>query len=406
MVPEGWEASTLGECVSIRSGGTPSKQKPEFWGGDVPWVSAKDLKTHLISDAQDHLTTIGAEHAKMAKPDSVLILVRGMTLLKDVPIGFVTKPVAFNQDLKALVANKNINPKFLSYLLVAKKLQMMGLVNTANHGTGRLDTDLLKGLPVDVPPLTEQRKIADILSTWDAAIEKTEALLATAKAQKRALMQSLLTGERRFPAFKGQPWKEVRLGDVGSISSAGVDKKSEDDQQEVRLLNFLDVFRREFIFDKELNHVVTAPPAKLEQCNVKRGDVFFTPSSETRDEIAISAVAAEDMEGVCYSYHVVRFRLTEAWDLNFRAYVFQTDKFRRQAYKLGDGSGQRYVISQSNFRNMTVRVPTIPEQIKIGAVLRAASDEIGDLEKQIAKLRTEKKALMQQLLTGKRRVVF
>ncbi len=202
-MPEGWEAASLGDCVSFRSGGTPSKQKSEYWGGAVPWVSAKDLKTHRIGDAQDYLTEAGASAAKMADTNSILILVRGMTLLKDVPVGLVTRPLAFNQDIKALIANAEVDPLFLSCLFVGKKPAMMGLVNTANHGTGRLDTDLPKGLPLDLPPLAEQRKIPTIFSTWDRAIETTEALLATAHTQKRALMQELLTGKRRFPGFEG-----------------------------------------------------------------------------------------------------------------------------------------------------------------------------------------------------------
>ena len=79
----------------------------------------------------------------------------------------------------------------------------------------------IKEFPILVPPLPEQRKIADILSTWDRAIETTEALLATARTQKRALMQSLLTGKRRFPEFEGQAWKEVRLGEMGQVISGG-----------------------------------------------------------------------------------------------------------------------------------------------------------------------------------------
>ena len=263
----------------------------------------------------------------------------------------------------------------------------------------------LKAVGIPLPPLAEQKKIAEILSTWDRAIEVAEAQLEAARTSKRALMQQLLTGKRRFPEFEGEEWKEVRLGDVGVISSAGVDKKANPDEPEVRLLNFLDVHRREFLFDHELEHVVTAPVAKVEKCDVRKGDVFFTPSSETRDDIAIPAVAAEDMDGVCYSYHIVRFRLRERWDLNFRAFIFQTDDFRRQAYRLGDGSGQRYVISQDNFRNMVVSVPSVKEQEKIGAVIKDISDEILNLSDTVTKLRTEKKALMKQLLTGKRRVV-
>ncbi|OWY08399.1 hypothetical protein B6V74_14760 [Thioclava sp. F42-5] len=297
-----------------------------------------------------------------------------------------------------------INLNFLHLLLGMPSIRRRISAESGGTKVKHTSPSKITGLDVLLPPLPEQKKIAEILSTWDRAIETAEALLATARTQKRALMQTLLTGKRRFPEFEGQEWREVRLGHVGVVSSAGVDKKTDPKQPEVRLLNFLDVFRREFIFDSELDHVVTAPPAKVEQCNVSRGDVFFTPSSETRDEIAIPAVAAEDMPGVCYSYHVVRYRLKEDWDLNFRAFVFQTDDFRRQAYRLGDGSGQRYVISQNNFRQMLVRVPGLAEQKKIGAVLKAASDEVERLEKGIEKLRTEKKALMQQLLTGKRRV--
>jgi type I restriction enzyme S subunit len=148
MVPDGWIASTLCELATFRSGGTPSKEREDFWDGSLPWVSAKDLKKHLIDDAIDHLTDAGATSAKTAEPGSILMLVRGMTLMKDVPISFVTKMVAFNQDIKALVAKDSVEPSFLAYALVAKKRPMMGLVNTANDGTGRLDTELLKSLPL------------------------------------------------------------------------------------------------------------------------------------------------------------------------------------------------------------------------------------------------------------------
>ena len=254
-----------------------------------------------------------------------------------------------------------------------------------------------------VPPIEEQKKIAKILSTWDEAIATTEQLLANSEQQKKALMQQLLTGKKRLPGFEGE-WRQLSLTDIGDISSAGVDKKSDKNEMKVRLLNYLDVFRKEFIFNQELQHEVTAPDAKIASCDVRKGDVFFTPSSETRDELAFPAVACETMPGVVYSYHVVRLRPKIKLDLNFSAYLFQTREFKRQAYRAGDGSGQRYVISQKAFRRMEVSVPSISEQEAIGRVLRAASDEIIELSQELDFLIEEKKALMQQLLTGKRRV--
>ncbi|MEI8633677.1 restriction endonuclease subunit S [Vibrio sp. PP-XX7] len=108
-----------------------------------------------------------------------------MTLLKDFPVGFATREVAFNQDLKALVPNKSVDGLFLSFLLVAEKHKILQIVSTAGHGTGRLDTHSIQGHPINIPPLTEQKRIAQILSTWDKAITTTEQLLATGKQQKK-----------------------------------------------------------------------------------------------------------------------------------------------------------------------------------------------------------------------------
>lgn len=259
-----------------------------------------------------------------------------------------------------------------------------------------------------LPPVEEQKKIAQILSTWDKAITTTEQLLANSQQQKKALMQQLLTGKKRLldkngVRFSGA-WKTARLGQIGEIKSAGVDKKIVKDETPVRLLNFTDVFKRSFIYSNELNHWVTAPESKVVGCNVVQGDVFFTPSSETRNEAGIPAVAVEDIPNCCYSYHVVRFRISEQWDLNFKAYAFTTLEFRKQVNLLADGSGQRYVVSQDAFRNISVTYPDFDEQQAIGRLLRIAEDEIITLQQKLDALKLEKKALMQQLLTGKRRV--
>ena len=403
MVPKRWQATQIGDVATFSSGGTPSKQTADYWGGGEPWISGKDLKSHYLNKSIDTLTEKGFATAKKAPQGASLILVRGMTLLKDFPVGYASREVAFNQDIKALVPKKNVDGLFLSFLLVAQKNRIRQLVSTAGHGTGRLDTSLIQGYPINLPPLPEQKKIAQILSTWDQAITATERLLENSQQRKKGLMQQLLTGKKRLPGFVGE-WEKTTLGAIGRISSAGVDKKIVEGEKSARLLNYLDVFRREFIFDHELTHEVTAPERKIANCDVRKGDVFFTPSSETREEVGIPAVAVEDMPGVVYSYHVVRFRPSRPLDLSFAAYAFQTDEFRSQTYRLCDGSGQRYVLSQDDFRSIQITVPDLAEQKAIGLVLKAASDEILALSDRINCLKQEKKALMQQLLTGKRRV--
>lgn len=399
--PSGWKIKTLTELATIKRGaGSQYLTYVDDPKDGIRLIRIGDF----LEDNPKYVEHTSDIDRFILEEGDILIAGTGATagITFEVPEQF--SGLAFSYNAPRIHPKKIVDKEFLVNFL--KSDQIMRQQHSLFTGNAQpfLDTKAIGGFKIGTPPLPEQRKIADILSTWDRAIETTEALLATARAQKRALMQALLTGKRRFPEYEGQEWREVALGEVGMVSSAGVDKKNEPDEREVRLLNFLDVFRREFIHDNELDHWVTAPDAKITQCDVRHGDIFFTPSSETRDEIAISAVAAEDMPGVVYSYHVVRYRLAEDWDLNFRAFVFQTDDFRRQAYRLGDGSGQRYVISQNNFRQMHVRVPERAEQEQIGEILRAAADDITVITHDLDRLRDEKKALMQQLLTGKRRV--
>lgn len=171
-VPTEWRRTALGEAAELLSGGTPSKGRPEYWGGTIPWVSAKDMKWFRLEDTEDHLTEAGAANAARIVPaGTVLVLARGMTLLNDVPICVVGKPMAFNQDVKALQPKPGVTPDYLPYLLLGTKDRLFSLVDLAGHGTGRLNSDELKALDVVLPPIEEQTAIAHILGMLDDKIE-------------------------------------------------------------------------------------------------------------------------------------------------------------------------------------------------------------------------------------------
>ncbi len=112
----------------------------------------------------------------------------------------------------------------------------------------------------------------------------------------------------------------------------------------------------------------------------------------------------EDIPDAVYSYHIVRLRLKENWDMLFRAYAFKSNIFYKQAQKLCDGSGQRYVISQNSFRKIEIMVPPISQQKTIGKIFNSAEREIDKLKELVKKLKTQKRGLMQKLLTGVWRV--
>jgi type I restriction enzyme, S subunit len=181
----------LDQAADFTSGGTPSKSNPAYWGGSIPWVSAKDMKSFLIEDTEDHITEVGLENGtRLAPAGATLVLARGMTLLNDVPICVSNRNVAFNQDIKALVPRDGVDAKYLTYAVLSVKPQLLSAVDLAGHGTGRLPTDIFKSVRFRLPADTEQRAIAHILGTLDDKIEVNRRMNETLEATARAIFKS------------------------------------------------------------------------------------------------------------------------------------------------------------------------------------------------------------------------
>ena len=186
----GWCNTTLGRVIELRSGGTPSKGNPAYWNGSIPWVSAKDMKRFRLRDTEDHVTAEGVENGtKKASAGTVLLLTRGMTLLNELPVCVIQEPMTFNQDVKALMPSPTVESAFLPYLVLGHKNRLLNLVDLAGHGTGRLNSDVLKSLVIRLPPLSEQRAIAHILGTLDDKIELNRRMNETLEAMVRAIFK-------------------------------------------------------------------------------------------------------------------------------------------------------------------------------------------------------------------------
>jgi len=189
---EEWSEKNVDKLATIQSGATPSKANAEFWGGSIPWVSAKDMKQLFLEDSQEHISGEAVSNgARLAPKGTILILTRGMTLLKDVPICVITREMSFNQDVKGLRAKAGVNGLFLAWLLLGSKGRLLDLVTIAGHGTGKIDTEELKTLILRVPKLPEQKRIADFLNSLDGLIAAETRKLGTLKTHKKGLMQQL-----------------------------------------------------------------------------------------------------------------------------------------------------------------------------------------------------------------------
>lgn len=401
IIPEDWEIKKILQIGAVVTGSTPSRNITEYWNGNFHWVSAIDFSSKYIRKTNETLTNLGRKQCRVIPEGSVLV-----TCIASIGLNaIVTTECATNQQINAVICNNNVYNEYIYYQICNQKRALLLLAGQT--AVPIISKSEFQDFAIAIPSnIEEQKKIATALSNVDALIAALDKKIAKKCFIKQGAMQQLLTGKIRLAGFS-DTWIEKKIYEIGELTSSGVDKKNIAGEQSVRLVNFLDVFRKDRIFNKDLHFWTTASDVKVKTCNVLQGDIFFTPSSEMPYDIALSAVAMENMNSVCYSYHIYRFRLFENIDLQYRAYMFKTSSFYEQANVACEGSGKRYVISLSKFNDLTICYPTDKqEQHAIATILSDLDKEIADLEARRDKYKLIKSGIMQKLLTGQIRLPF
>lgn len=416
MLPKGWHRGTIGECTKLLSGNTPSKENQAYWSGDFPWVTVKDMKTPWLDRAGLALTPAGKAAASVAPADSILVVTRGMALLKDLPISLTMRDVAFNQDIKALVPNEALDARFLAYQLQSKKSVVLSMVDTAGHGTGKLDTDLLRSVDLVLPPKSEQRRIAEVLSTWDQAIVATEQLLANTRKQWLALASVTLdlptanpeaaaSADSSFPA-------SVQPG-IPKLPSAPLGWRR------LQLREHLTEVRRPVVLnDDESYTLVTVKRSRggVAQREVLRGSEVKTPTqflvragdfliSKRQIVHGACGIVPPELDGAVVSNEYAVLNSDGHIDLRFLRYLSETRYFQQTCFHSSIGVHvEKMIFKTDHWLNWPFNIPPLTQQQRIVEILETAGREVVALTKQVDALKQEKAALMSQLLTGKRRV--
>jgi restriction endonuclease S subunit len=199
----------LGDLVRLQGGGTPSKANPLYWSGSIPWVSPKDMKRWEIDDSEDHISVAATQEspAKIVKAGALLIVTRGMILVRTVPVGRLMVDATINQDMKALHAG-DVDAEYLLFALRALNRGLLALVAKSTHDTRKLETDKLLSFPVPVPFRDEQVAILAYLrrlrDTLAAASER-----ANAASKELDLLARVALSRAFAPAFEKRPVSEA-----------------------------------------------------------------------------------------------------------------------------------------------------------------------------------------------------
>jgi len=388
-----WPIRRVGDiCESI----VPGRNKPDSFGGDIPWITIADLADFYVTSSKAGL----AVTSKIAKECGNKIIPRNAVLMSCVGqfglVGIAKRDVVINQQLHAFTCPSGMDPYFLATVL---QIQQPYMERIATQTTIKyMNKAACESVPVPLPPLPEQRKIAQILGTWDEAIATTEKLITALERRKQGLMQRLLTGQVR------KKWQVAQLSEIAQVILSGVDKKTREGDMPVRLCNYTDVFYNAYITDTMPFMEATATQREIEKCTLRKDDVIITKDSETVAEIAQAATIDESLSNVICGYHLAIIRPNPELVYGpFLRELIMTPDIHYQFEKSANGV-TRFGLTGSAIESVEIPFPCLERQRQIVDVLRTNDRAVDALNDYRSQLEVQKKGLMQRLLTGQVRV--
>lgn len=293
------------------------------------------------------------------------------------------------------------DPKFIYYLYESLHFERFA----SGSGVPTLNRNDAHSYLIAIPTnYGEQRAIAAALSDVDALLAALDRLIAKKRDLKEATTQQLLTGQTRLPGFHGE-WELKRLGELGWTYGGLTGKtKSDFGEGEGRYITFMSIMSSVVIHLEHFERVRVPP--RESQNRVMRGDLLFNGSSETPEEVGMCSLMMDAVQNLYLNSFCFGFRFHDGVEAHalFLAYYIRSNEGRELMKSLAQGS-TRYNLSKAALLNALIRVPRLPEQIVIAAVLSDMDTELATLEARLYKTRALKLGMMQELLTGRTRLV-
>ena len=398
QIPKGWQYDLLDNLAERCSGHTPSKSFPEYWNGGVKWISLADsrrLDKGYVYETDKEISTEGIKNSSAnVHPAGTVVISRDAGIGKS---GVMAEPMAVSQHFIAWKCDneQKMNNWYLYNWLQFNKQEFERQAVGSTIKT--IGLPFFKKLKIAAPPYPEQQKIAKILSTWDKAISTTERLIENSTQHKKALMQQLLTGKKRLldesgKRFEGE-WKDATVSSFGKVVTGSTPPKNDSSNYDGNISwATAEDFKRKYVSNTKVK-LTESGAAKARV--VPKGSVLVTCIAS----IGKNAIANENLATNQQINSVV---INKNNSNEFFYYLIEFNIHKLLAWA---GTTAVPILNKTSFEKVEFIVPNLKEQQKIATVLTNADKEIELLEHQLADLQQEKKALMQVLLTGKKRVL-
>lgn len=420
----------LNKLVRSLTGGTPSKEKPEYWDGDIYWVSPKDFKQFYIDKSEDTITELGLSNSstKLIPANSILIVVRSGVLIHTLPVAINTIPVTINQDIKALIPTNKILPEYLGYYFNVFNTTILPLIVKHSTTVQSVNTNEFDRLEIPVPPIKDQQLIVNILNSALSAKQQKEAeakaLLASIDAyllgelgislpeQNNSLEKRIFITKysdvagKRFDSYyytndfyqlEGQlsksKYRYIPFSDVVQSISNGFDFRDYKDSG-TPYIKVANVKPGEFDFTK-IQYIDFNSSELVKKIQLKKGNLLLTRKGTFGNALAL----AEDYDYIISSevfYIELKQDVVESGYLEIflNSYIGQK-QFDR--IKIGAIMGS---LSQEALKFMRILLPPLEKQTEIANHIQNIRSQAKALQQEAARVLEEAKREVEKMILG------
>lgn len=407
VLPEDWTIGYLSDFGKVQSGGTPSTTIADYWGGNIAWCTPSDITStpiKYINSTQRTITDEGLKSSAAIVMPAGSILLCTRATIGELKINSI--PMATNQGFKNITIDGRGNAEFFYYLLQTKKNSMLELAIGSTFL--EISKTALCKIPLQIPIRDEQNRIADVLSDIDNLVVVLEKQIAKKKAIKQGAMQELLTGKRRLPGFSGE-WETKKLEDYCSlitkqtgfdysayIKPALITRKMPNTFPMIQTINFRG---RKFTLETDY-YIPKSVAIQFPNILLNKKCVLFSIVGASVGNLGLYPGSITAFCGGAIG--ITRFRNEQdaEWVYN---YMSGPDGQSQIQYVTKGGA--QATVTIADIRNFKIPTPEKDERDAISGILENMDHEIEVLEQKLEKYREVKQGMMQQLLTGKIRIL-
>lgn len=393
-----WESKQIGEIAEVVGGGTPKTEIIDYWDGEIKWFTPSEIgKTKYVFDSDRHITEKGLKNssAKLLPKDALLLSSRATVG----EISIALTECSTNQGFQSLITKSNVDNDFIYYLISTIKNEF--LRRSSGSTFLEINKNEIKRMPINIPELSEQKKISNLFSAIDNKIEMLEKKCEYYQDFKKYLMQRIFSSSDDKLRFDfNDEWRIRILNEITFYQEGQGVRNYQYTKEGVKLLNVGNFVNNALELDNTDKYISNEEAyGKYKHFLVDEGDLLIACSGIKAEYFDEKIAFAENKHlPLCMNTSTMRFKSLDENTLNLRylKYYFQTQSFKKQVFQVMTGSAQ-FNFGPTHLKYFKIPIPCLDEQIKIYQMFESIDIKILNIYREIMKVKEFKKGLLQQM---------